>query len=259
MWSIGFAGAAPMSPMTAMGLLEAARELGVKVVQVGPNLPLDKLSAADLDAFIARAKEWEIELELGTRGLETDHLKQQLALAEKMGAKLLRTIAELGGQRPVFADSVAHLKAIVPELEKTGIRLGIENGKIPAREMEAFLKEAGSDRIGIVLDMVNSLAVPEGWREVTEILAPHTMCLHLKDFSIRREWHMMGFICEGAPSGKGQLDLPWLFEQLKRSKYDFNVIIELWPPEQKLLEDTIALEQAWAVESVKNMRQYLPD
>jgi sugar phosphate isomerase/epimerase len=151
------------------------------------------------------------------------------------------------------------LKAIAPDLERTGINLGIENGKIPAREMEAFLKEAGSDKIGIVLDMVNSLAVPEGWREVTEILAPYTMCLHLKEFVIRRVWHMMGFVCEGRPAGQGQLDIPWLLNTCKQSKHDFNVIVELWPPERENLQKTIELEHAWAAESVKFMRGYVAD
>jgi hypothetical protein len=37
------------------------------------------------------------------------------------------------------------------------------------------------------------------------------------------------------------------------------VIIELWPPEQKTLQETIELERAWAVESVRYLRQYIPD
>jgi sugar phosphate isomerase/epimerase len=85
------------------------------------------------------------------------------------------------------------------------------------------------------------------------------MCLHLKDFVITRAWHMMGFICAGAPAGQGQLELVWLFEQLRASPYDFNVIIELWPPELKTLAETIALEHAWAAESVARMRRYVMD
>jgi sugar phosphate isomerase/epimerase len=107
--------------------------------------------------------------------------------------------------------------------------------------------------------MVNSLAVPEGWKQVAEVLAPYTMCLHLKDFAVQRVWSMMGFVVEGRPAGKGQVDLPWLFDTLKASRTDFNVIIELWPPEQPTLEETIALEQAWAVESIPAMRAYVKD
>src|ERR1035438_1018875 len=49
MWAIGFDGARPASPMTAMALLEKARGLGVRVVQYGPNLSLESLSEVELD------------------------------------------------------------------------------------------------------------------------------------------------------------------------------------------------------------------
>ena len=83
------------------------------------------------------------------------------------------------------------------------------------------------------------------------------MCVHYKDFTIRRAWHMMGFICEGTPAGKGMVDTQWLLDTLKSSPYDFNVIIELWPPEQDTLDETIALERAWLNESVAYLRQFI--
>ena len=74
MWSIGFKGpnpaypdkeARPTHPMTAMGLLQKARQLDLHLVQTGPNLPIDKLPEDELDQFIRTAKEWGIELEVG--------------------------------------------------------------------------------------------------------------------------------------------------------------------------------------------------
>jgi sugar phosphate isomerase/epimerase len=259
MWSIGFEGARPENPMTAVGLLEQARRLGVKVVQVGPNLPLDKLTGPELDTFCDRAREWEIELELGTRGLEFDHLAAQVALCKRIGATLLRTIPEIGGRMPSTPEITASLRAILPVLEREGVRLGMENGKIPAADLAQVVEETASPLCGIVLDTVNSLAVPEGWKQVAETLAPYTMCLHLKEFIVKRVWHMMGFLCEGRAAGQGQLDIPWLLEACRKSRYDYNVIIELWPPEQKTLGETIALEEAWAVESVKFLRRHIPD
>ena len=269
MWSIGFQGANPAypdkaarpeKPLTAMGLLEKARELGVHLVQTGPNLPVEKLPEGELDAFIGKAQEWGITLELGTRGVDQAHLRKMVPLAKRMGATLIRTLPEVGGKYATDARLLPpEVCKSVELLEEEGIRLGIENGRIPAKEFKAALDEIGSKNVGVVLDMVNSLAVPEGWKLVTEVLAPYTMCLHFKDFTIRREWHMMGFICEGTPSGRGQLDTPWLLETLKASPYDFNVIIELWPPEQPTMAETVALEQAWAAESVPYLRQYIKD
>jgi sugar phosphate isomerase/epimerase len=269
MWSIGFQGANPAypdkaarpeNPLTAMGLLEIAHNFGLSLVQTGPNLPVEKLPEVELEAFIAKAGEWGITLELGTRGVDAAHLEKMVPLAKRMGAKLVRTLPEIGGKYVTDARLLpAEVCKSVPLLEKEGISLGIENGRIPCQEFRTALDEIGSSKVGVVLDMVNSIAVPEGWKQVTEVLAPYTKCLHFKDFTIRREWHMMGFILEGAPAGKGQLDAGWLLTILKASPYDFNVIVELWPPEQAKLADTIALEHAWAAESIPYLRNFIKE
>ena len=269
MWSIGFKGvnpaypdseARPSKPMTALGLLEKARSLGLHLVQTGPNLPLEKLTEAELGAFIQAARAWEIEVELGTRGLDYEHLVRQVALAKRIGARIVRTIPEVGGEYAVDSRLIPpEVRKIVPLLESEGIKLGIENGRTPAAELSAALDAVGSRHVGVILDMVNSLAVPEGWKYATRCLAPYTMDVHYKDFTIRRAWHMMGFICEGTPAGQGMVETEWLLEELKVSPYDFNVIIELWPPEQATIDETAALEQAWAEASVQYMRRFIKD
>lgn len=270
MWSIGFQGAnpdypdmsaLPACPLTPLGLLEKACQLGVHLVQTGPNLiAFDRLTEAEMEEFIHRAVDWQIELELGTRGLDYEHLVEKIGLAKRMGARLIRTLPEIGGAYVSDARLIPPaVRAILPVLEREGLKLAIENGGIPGADFRKALDEIGSPHVGVVLDMVNSLAVPEGWKEVTRLLAPHTMCVHYKDFAIRRAWHMMGFLCEGAPAGEGMVQTGWLLETLKASPYDFNVIVELWPPEQETLEKTIALEQAWAQQSLTYLRQFIPE
>jgi sugar phosphate isomerase/epimerase len=260
MWSIGFPGATPEHPMTALDLLAKARELGVRVVQIGPNLPLDRLSEAERETVLARAHEWQIELEIGTRGLETEHLRRYIALTTQMGATLLRTIPEVAGSTiPPLPEIADYLRAIIPDLAAARVRLAMENGKIPAEDLDRLLVSLASPWLGITLDTVNSLALPEGTEHVAQTLARHTMCLHLKEFVVQRVWHMMGFTVEGRPTGKGQLNIPWLLETLRAAGVSPNAILELWPPEQKTLQETIALEQAWAVESISYLRQYIPD
>jgi len=261
MWAIGITGggreARPERPMTAFDLLRRTHELGLHVVQYGPNLPLADLPQNELAALIEQAAAWDIELELGTRGLEADHLLPQIALAVRIGARLLRTVPEVGGVTPPRAALPAHLRSILPDLAAAGLRLGLENGLIPARDLAWALEQIGSPRLGVVLDMVNSLAVSEGWRYVTEILAPHTVCLHHKDFAIQRAWHMMGFIVEGRPAGQGQLDTPWLLDTLNAAGARYNVILEVWPPEQSTLDQTIALERRWVDEGIAYLRRFI--
>ena len=269
MWSIGFQGAnpafpdrtaKPKNPLTPLGLLQKARQLGINLVQTGPNLRLDEYPKAEVENFIHAAKAWGISFELGTRGLDYDHLVKQVELAKHMNASLIRTLPEIKGQYVTDAKLISQVvQPILPVLESQQIKLAIENGKTPAAKLKTALDDIHSPNVGIVLDMVNSLAVPEGWKEVTRLLAPYTMCVHYKDFTIKRAWHMMGFICEGAPSGQGMVETEWLFDTLKASPYDYNVFIELWPPEQPDLEDTIALEQQWAIESIQYLRKFIRD
>jgi sugar phosphate isomerase/epimerase len=269
MWSIGFKGpnpafpdkeARPTHPMTAMQLLETAHDLGLSLVQTGPNLPLEKLPEAELEAFISKANEWGITLELGTRGVDAEHLAKMVPLAKRMGAKLIRTLPEVGGKYDTTGQLLPdEIKKSVALLEKEGICLGVENGRTPALDLKAALDKIGSPNVGVILDMVNSLAVPEGWKYVATVLAPYTMCVHYKDFTIKRAWHMMGFICEGTPTGQGMVETGWLLNELKVSKYDFNVIIELWPSEQETADATAALEQSWLPGSVAYLRQYIKD
>jgi len=241
--------------MGTLDLLSKAREFGLNLVQIGPNLPLDELPAAELEAVASQAKVWGIDFELATRGLQREHLQGQLELCERLNAGLLRTIPEVdGGRVATLSEIYDHLRAIIPSLAKAKVRLALENGKIPSRDMKEMVESVASPWVGITLDTVNSLAIPEGWREVATILAPYTMCLHVKDFIVQRAWHMMGFVVEGRPAGKGQLDIPWLLATLKSVGVTPSVVLEVWPPEQKTLQETIEMEQSWVAESIPYLR-----
>jgi sugar phosphate isomerase/epimerase len=256
MWSIGFEGAAPRKPLSGLDLLLQARILGVNLVQTGPNL---FMRPEDKQLFINQANQNGIELEFGTHGLNLHDLNDWFEICNQANVKLIRTIPEIDGQVPSTEELVNALNIIKPLLEEYNLYLGLENGNRPSRDLRSAIEQTSSRNIGVVLDLVNSLAVSEGWKEVTQILAPYTMCLHYKDFAIRRNWHRMGFICEGRAAGNGQLDPEWLFRTLEQSKYNFNVILELWTPEQQSLEETIVLEQQWAEASIRFLRQYIAD
>lgn len=259
MWSIGFQGAESEAPMRAMDLLKRAGELGVKVVQFGPNLPLPDLPAAELDEVLAACREMNLELEIGTRGVETPHLRRLIDFSVRVGASLLRTVPEVDGRVPSSGELTELLEAIEPELRKASVRLAIENSRMPASALSTALRSLNSEYLGVTLDTVNSLAIPEGTEEVTDELARWTCCLHVKDFAVLREWHMMGFRVEGRPAGKGQLNVPRLLASLFATGARCNAILELWPPQQDSLRATIALEQRWAEESVTYLRTLIKE
>ncbi|TVQ94175.1 MAG: hypothetical protein EA393_01140, partial [Bacteroidetes bacterium] len=111
--------------------------------------------------------------------------------------------------------------------------------------------------VGICLDSVNSLGIAEGLETVVENLAPHTLNLHVKDFTIRRVDHKMGFVVEGVPAGKGFLNLPWIIEKLKPWNRCHSAILELWTPPEATISNTIRKEDAWARESIQYLKQII--
>ncbi len=260
MWSIGFPGAEPVKPMNAFDLLDKAIDLGVKVVQYGPNLPLGSLSPTALSSLLARAKSAGIVIEIGTQGLEPSHLRDQLHLAARVESRLLRTTTEGSDGIAVPLERVrANILEIVPALLEHDVFLAIENGRVSASALAGLVDSVGSSHVGITLDTVNSLAIPEGTEQVTNILSKHTKCLHVKDFVVERLWHRMGFSVHGRPAGGGQLNIPELLEKVVDADPEANAILELWPPEQDTLKDTIRIENAWAAQSVSYLRRYISD
>jgi sugar phosphate isomerase/epimerase len=261
MWSIGVPGDLPPAPMTALALVAKARELKVKVVQFGPNLPLPGLPPDELDRVLSEARTAGIEIEVGARGLDADYLAAQIEFTARIGARLLRCVPDYTRQAAPrsAADLCRVLEPVLPLLHRHGTALALENSTIPSATLAEALDSLASPLLGITLDTVNSLAIPEGTAEVVRALARHTLCLHVKDFSVDRVWHMMGFTVEGRPAGQGQLNIPWLLETLRAHGRSPNAILELWPPRQKTLEETIALEQSWAVQSIDYLRRLIPD
>ena len=54
-WAVGVRGYEPAKPLDEHGLLDKCAELGVKLLQVGDNLPLHTFDDARLTSFAERA------------------------------------------------------------------------------------------------------------------------------------------------------------------------------------------------------------
>ena len=97
----------------------------------------------------------------------------------------------------------------------------------------------------------------EGFAEVSRILIPYTINLHIKDFTIRRVSHKMGIIIEGAPAGKGMLNIAELISALSERGLCRSAILELWTPPEASIKDTILKEDKWASESINFLKRIL--
>jgi 3-oxoisoapionate decarboxylase len=260
-WAVGIPGyAAPEPPLSVEQLLEKATKLGVHVVQIADNLPLHALSAAEQDKVYQSARRRGIHLELGTCGIEPDHLLKYLEICSRMKAPLLRTLLDSPGQCSSPGEAVAKLRCVSAAFAAAGVSLAIENhDRLPAAALAEIVRQVDSPRVGICLDTANSLSCLETPATVVEIFGPWTLNLHVKDFRYVRLPHGKGFVVEGCSAGRGQLDIPWLLAALGKQRPSLSAIVELWPPPEATVEQSVAKEEAWTAESVRYLRQYIVD
>lgn len=251
-WAIGVPGyEAPAQPLTARGLLAAAKEIGAGVVQYADNLPLHELSKAELDELVSLAREWGIGLEVGLRGTAPDCLVQYANLALQTGSPLVRTLITESDIQSAYRD----IEASLPYYASKGIVLAIENhGLHTTDQLVALFEHFDSPYLGCCLDTVNSFGALESPDAVIRALAPYTANLHVKDFEIKRVDHQMGFSVLGTPTGQGRLNWSLLHEALMINRRQPNWIIELWTPFAGSVERTIELERAWFEASIPFVR-----
>ena len=258
-WGVGVPGQMPEHPMTAMDVLKQAKSLGVGVVQFCDNLPLTLPTPKELDVVAGFAEENGISIEIGTRGVQSANLEACLELAQRFNVPFIRVVVDAAGHEPSPEETIDLLHPIVARFANAGVKIALENhDRFTAATLAGIVESLGRDNAGICLDTVNSFGALEGPEVVVKTLAPYTLNLHVKDFTIQRVSSKMGFVVDGCPAGRGRLNTPWLLEQLRTAGRDPNAIIELWTPFGPTLEATIEREGQWAIESVKYLRQYIP-
>jgi sugar phosphate isomerase/epimerase len=250
-WAIGIPGHEPAAPLDALGLIRLAADHGVSCVQFADNLPLHTLGVSELDAVARAAADSGVAIELGTRGIGP-WLDDYARLAARFDATFVRLVVDLGADEPTPEEAVERLRPFERGFRERGLRLAIENhDRFSTGELLGILDGLG-DWVGICLDTVNSLGCLETPRDVVRALGSRTINLHLKDFTIRRHSHQLGFEVVGAPAGDGMLDIPWLLESLDHSEVE-TAVLELWTPMSDSIERTVALEAEWVEQSLANL------
>jgi sugar phosphate isomerase/epimerase len=258
-WSIGVPGyPAPSQPMDALGLVRRAAHYGVHLVQIADNLPLDALSESALDALLTESDRLGVSIEVGTRGIQPNHLRRYLGIAQRCRSPILRVVVDTRDHHPSPDEVVSLLNPLLPAFESAGVTLAIENhDRFKVRQLVDILYALDSPHVGICLDTVNSFGALEDPARVVGELGPHVVNLHVKDFRVRRVDHNMGFVVEGTPAGQGMLDLPWLLAALWGQA--FNAILELWPAPEPTADATAAKEDDWVAMSIPYLRQFVVD
>ena len=259
-WAIGVPGHPPANPLTARGFLREAQRLGLRRVQICDNLPLIRLRSDELAAFQATAHRAGIAIELGTRGIAEDRLRSHLELARQLGSPLLRVVLDLGSDEPTPDEAFHRLRPLRSAFIESGILLAIENhDRFTSGTLASLVERLGTDWVGVCLDTVNSWGALEGPDVVVDRLAPLTLSLHVKDFTVTRPSHQMGFLVEGCPAGRGRLQLEPILDRLRAEGRAVNAILETLVTPGPTLEETIARESAWTEEGVATLRRFIPE
>lgn len=255
-WSVGLPDAPAPEPLGPADLVDEAARLGHEVCQLADNVPVAALDGGALKALRAHAAARGVELELGGRGLSAASLAHHVQVAGRLGTGMLRFVIDGPGHEPAVAEVVAVLRQACDALQAAGVTVALENhDRLTAHELAALVEEVDSDRVGVCLDTVNSIGSGQGLAEVVEVLAPLTVNLHVKDFSIRRRRHGMGFQVEGACLGRGMLDLGGLLEAVGRHGRCGTAVLEQWAPERSTPPETVALEREWVQEASTVLRR----
>lgn len=258
-WSIGVGGyPQPASPLTALDLVDRARELDVPVLQLADNLPLHAMTPDALDTLRLRAEQRGVVLEAGTRGIEPAHLRRYLECARRAGARLLRTLTHTATSKPDIRQARQWLAEVLPEFERAGVVIALENNEAHrVREYAGLARELASPSFGLCIDTANSLGDLSRPEEVIAELAPHAVCLHYKDVRVERFDHRMGFRVVGCAAGEGRVPGPLVVAELRKHGRRPNVIIEQWPPFQATVDASIALETETARRGIAYLKQLL--
>ena len=258
-WAVGTGSHRPAAALTAIGLIDRATQMGVRLLQIADNLPDETYTPASVDAIAAHAERHGIAIELGTRGIKPEHLRRFIGLARRLRSPILRVVTDIGDDEPAVPEIIERFSAVAEDCRQAGVLIAIENHDRLKAKVLASIAAAFPATVGICLDTVNSFGALEGPEIVVETLGPYTVNLHLKDFAVVRYPSLSGFRVEGRPAGQGMLDIPWLLAKLKSFGRDCNAILEQWAPQEATEAESIRLEADWADDSVRTLRRWIPD
>jgi sugar phosphate isomerase/epimerase len=242
----------PQQVLDPLGVVQRAKDLGVHVVHFLDNLPLDKCDADATRDAGEFARQHSIEVEIGTRGTDPEHLLRYLQIAGRMGAHLIRTMGGWHGAPAPLEEIDHNLRKVLPAFGHAGVRIALENYEAyRTSDLAALVGRIDHPALGICLDLTNSFGALESADEILRNLVPFTISVHLKEFAVERLEFLMGFAFRGKPTGQGMLPLQKMFAALAAASRQANVIVEQWPPFHETLAKTMEMELQWARESVE--------
>lgn len=240
--------------MSIVDMLTDAAGHGAEVFQICDDPRLERLDDAGLTGLRRTAQHLGLVLEVGTRGTHPRLLREHLRVAEVLGARLVRSMWTVGGDRPDRTETEARLRQVVPDYARAGVTLALETyEQVPTRVLVDVVEVVGDEHLGICLDPANTVAALENPTEVTERCAPYVKNWHVKDFAFTRSDGWVGFTLTGAPLGEGLLDYDAVLTVLDPVRRGITRIAEHWLPWQGDPATTARTEAAWTATTMHRL------
>jgi len=244
-------------PMSLEAMLEETAALGGDVFQICDYPTIEAFDEARLEQLRTRAERLGIRLELGTKGLASDHLERYLEIAERLGVSLLRSMLYAGDDRPTTEEAIRRLEAILPRLCRQSVTLALETyEQVAVDELRRVIDHIDDPHIGICLDPANCVAALESPESVIARTFERVVNLHIKDFHFTRAAGWVGFQLIGCPLGEGQLPFEAMMRRVDPASRGISQVIEHWLPWQTDAATTCRLESEWTRHNLHFLRSH---
>jgi len=246
-------------PVNVWWFLDETVRLGLEGVQIDPfHLPIDEV---DKIADFVGQHGLYIEHSMGT--IRADVVKKNLALARRLGAKVMRCF--VGGEferdakahQAKLSRAVAELRQCTEAADRAGVTIAIENhGDIRAEGLLQIMDELRHDRVGVCFDVGNTLAVGDDPVEACLMVGRHIVATH---FSDRKQVLAKGRTFNvGVALGEGEIDLAGALEAIRAlARAGTNITLEVPFAAQGSVAESLRHEREGVERSVRFARDVL--
>lgn len=242
-------------PLSLQEVLSRTRDLDAQLFQICDYQPLHTYSETQLRDLKKYADDLGVTLELGTKGIKTEHLANYLRMADLLGAKIIRSMVTAPDHRPTLAEAEALLKESMPAFEASGVTVALETyEQLSSTDLVSLVEAVGSKSLGICLDPANCVANLEHPIAVIDRCAPYVANLHVKDFAFTRRGGWVGFTLEGVKLGDGLLPYDYMIEKVNPEARGINQVVEHWLTWQDDYEKSSRIENEWNAHNLARMR-----
>ncbi|SLM32072.1 Sugar isomerase [Desulfamplus magnetovallimortis] len=260
--------------MTLMQLMDKAVEWGIDGLHI-TGCDLESKEESRLSEVREAAKDHNLYLEYNFSLDEefdprlTDSIEDGIGIAEQLGADLGKLSLDIRRPRPLYGscfhpdvmrqlcDVYDKIKKAIPLIEKTGIKLALENHtETFADEIIWLVEKINHPLVGACVDTVNSMGVLENPETAVNKLAPYAFCNHFCDHKLTRD--QFGIRFHGVALGDGDIDCFKAYQTIKKLSPTDRITFEIeWDMGDDTLEVARQKELDACIRSIRYARDVL--